>query len=91
MPCVTVRFFQGIAAGLLVLLTGVRLFGAEADKAGIEFFEARIRPVLIDNCYQCHSAKAALAKKLKGGFQLDTRSGIRQGGETGPAIVPGNA
>ncbi len=54
------------------------------------FFEAKIRPALIDNCYQCHSAQAALKKKLKGGFQLDTRAGIRQGGETGPAVVPGN-
>jgi hypothetical protein len=56
----------------------------------IAFFEAKIRPALIDNCYQCHSAKAAIDKKLKGGFQLDTRAGIRQGGETGSAIVPGN-
>jgi hypothetical protein len=56
----------------------------------IVFFETKIRPALIDNCYQCHSAEAALAKKLKGGFRLDTRVGIRKGGEAGPAIVPGN-
>jgi hypothetical protein len=61
-----------------------------SDEQKLAFFEAKIRPALIDNCYQCHSAKAAIEKKLKGGFQLDTRAGIRQGGETGPAIVPGN-
>jgi len=61
-----------------------------SEKQKLAFFEAKIRPALIDNCYQCHSAKAAIGKKLKGSFQLDTRAGIRQGGETGSAIVPGN-
>ena len=61
-----------------------------SDEQKLAFFEAKIRPALIDNCYQCHSAKAVLKKKLKGEFQLDTRAGIRQGGETGPAVVPGD-
>jgi hypothetical protein len=61
-----------------------------SDEQKLAFFEAKIRPSLIDNCYQCHSAQAALKKKLKGEFQLDTRAGIRQGGETGPAVVPGD-
>jgi hypothetical protein len=61
------------------------------DEQKLAFFEAKIRPALIDNCYQCHSAQAALEKKLKGGFRIDTRAGIRQGGETGPAVVPGDA
>ncbi len=60
------------------------------EKVQLAFFEAKIRPALIDNCYQCHSANAAIEKKLKRGLQLDTRAGIRQGGETGAAIVPGN-
>ena len=59
---------------------------AEPDPKGIEFFETRIRPVLVDNCYICHSVGA---KKSKGGLQLDTKAGLLKGGGTGPAIVPG--
>lgn len=61
---------------------------AEANAGDLEFFEAKIRPVLVEKCYQCHSAEAG---KTKGGLSLDTRAGIRQGGETGPAVVPGDA
>ena len=90
MPYVPARFSHGLAAATFVLLATVRLHSAETDKVGIDFFEAKIRPVLIDNCYPCHSEQAAVEKKLKGEFRLDTRAGIRNGGETGPAIVPGN-
>jgi hypothetical protein len=51
-----------------------------------EFFESRIRPVLVDHCFKCHSAQA---KSLKAGLRLDSRDGLRNGGDTGPAIVPG--
>ena len=51
------------------------------------FFESRIRPVLIEKCYSCHSAEA---EKVKGGLLLDTREGIRRGGDTAPAVVPGD-
>jgi len=57
------------------------------DQQGHEFFEKRIRPVLIRQCYECHSSAA---KELKGGLRLDSRAGIRKGGETGPAVVPGS-
>jgi len=56
---------------------------------GIPFFEKKIRPVLAKHCYECHSAQAAKAGKLKGNLQLDTREGIRTGGDLGPAVVPG--
>src|SRR5208282_5289139 len=52
----------------------------------LQFFEAKIRPVLADNCYKCHSR---LADKIKGGLMLDTREGMLHGGDTGPAVVPG--
>ncbi|MDE0820664.1 MAG: hypothetical protein OSA95_06060, partial [Opitutales bacterium] len=52
----------------------------------LEFFEARIRPVLAQNCYKCHSTKA---KKLKAGLYLDRRAGWQHGGENGPVIIPG--
>ncbi|MEM7012950.1 MAG: PSD1 and planctomycete cytochrome C domain-containing protein, partial [Verrucomicrobiota bacterium] len=50
------------------------------------FFESKIRPVLAENCYECHSASAAAEGKLKAGLQLDTRAGIQVGGDSGPAL-----
>jgi hypothetical protein len=55
--------------------------------ADLAFFESRIRPLLIENCYECHSASA---KKLKGGLRLDSREALLAGGDSGPAVVPGN-
>lgn len=52
----------------------------------VEFFEAKIRPVLIKHCYECHAADA---KSIRGGLLLDTRAGTLQGGDSGPSIVPG--
>ncbi len=61
-----------------------------ADTAkDIAFFERKIRPVLIKNCYECHSAEAVKSGELAGGLQLDTRAGSRQGGDSGPAVAPG--
>ena len=57
---------------------------------GIAFFETHIRPVLIEKCYQCHSAKAQNAGRLQGQLLLDSRDAIRSGGDSGPAIVPGD-
>jgi hypothetical protein len=83
------------------LLGGLLLLGAGAlaesapppetrtadDPAGVDFFEKKIRPVLADRCYGCHSAKA---KKLRGSLRLDTREGLLEGGGSGPALVPGD-
>ncbi|MEO1998895.1 MAG: c-type cytochrome domain-containing protein, partial [Planctomycetaceae bacterium] len=55
--------------------------------AGVAYFEKHIRPLLVSRCYTCHSARA---KKAEGGLRLDLRSGWMTGGETGPAIVPGD-
>jgi hypothetical protein len=63
-------------------------FGASAS-GEFDFFERRIRPVLAQHCYECHSAQS---KSLKGGLRVDTREGLRLGGKSGtPAIVPGDA
>ncbi len=59
---------------------------APADAAGLAFFEEKIRPVLAEKCYECHSA----AKKVKAKLHLDSREGVLAGGETGPAIVAGD-
>src|SRR5690349_18371214 len=59
-----------------------------ADERGaIEFFEKRIRPLLAEQCYKCHSAES---EKLKGQLRLDSRQGMLTGGDSGPAMVPGD-
>lgn len=57
------------------------------DQAGVDFFEAKIRPVLVDHCYKCHSTDA---KIIKGGLRVDSRQALIKGGDSGPAIVPGD-
>jgi hypothetical protein len=78
----------------LLLVTAPLALGARprqeapaADPEGIEFFEKKIRPVLVDRCYTCHSQGA---QKLKGKLLLDSREGALRGGESGPAVVPGD-
>src|SRR5262245_43013038 len=72
-----------IAVGLLLASPAL------AGDTGVEFFEKKIRPVLAEQCQKCHSAEAEKAKKLKGGLFLDSRDGVLKGGESGPAVVPG--
>jgi hypothetical protein len=62
---------------------------AYADEASkLEFFESRIRPVLIEHCYECHSSQS---KNLKGGLFVDSAEGLRLGGDSGPAIELGTS
>ncbi|HEV3021835.1 MAG TPA: PSD1 and planctomycete cytochrome C domain-containing protein, partial [Pirellulales bacterium] len=63
------------------------LRAGEPDSRGLEFFEQNVRPLLAQRCYKCHSAKA---DPLRGGLLLDSRSGWQRGGDSGPAIVPGD-
>ncbi|MGZ5518357.1 MAG: PSD1 and planctomycete cytochrome C domain-containing protein, partial [Limisphaerales bacterium] len=71
----------------IVLLLFIRVaIATQTDD--LEFFEKRVRPVLVAHCYPCHSADA---KKVKGGLKLDSRRDLLKGGENGPVIVPGNA
>jgi cytochrome c553 len=77
--------------GGLVVLTGVCAVAARAadeapDREELDFFERKIRPVLVEHCYSCHSETS---KEVKGGLRLDLREASRRGGESGPAIVPG--
>src|SRR6266700_5257148 len=60
---------------------------AQIPAGQLEFFEKKIRPVLAEKCYHCHSAKIA---RPMGGLRLDTRDGARKGGDSGPAITPGD-
>ncbi|MCG8652324.1 MAG: PSD1 and planctomycete cytochrome C domain-containing protein, partial [Pirellulales bacterium] len=54
----------------------------------LEFFESRIRPVLVKHCYACHAADS---KTIRGGLLLDSRAGMLRGGDLGPALVPGDS
>ena len=75
----------------LVVCLGIPAFlfplCAPADDAGIEFFEKKVRPLLVKHCYECHSTEA---KELKGGLALDSKAGWANGGDSGPAIKPGD-
>ncbi|MBC8116263.1 MAG: PSD1 domain-containing protein, partial [Candidatus Saccharimonas sp.] len=76
---------------LLLIGPGVTRGGeqvAEGDTKGIAVFESKIRPVLVQHCYKCHSVGAG---KSEGGLLLDSRKTIRAGGDRGPAVVPGDS
>jgi hypothetical protein len=53
----------------------------------VEFFEKQVRPVLIARCFECHSSDA---KKVEASLRVESRSALLSGGESGPAIVPGD-
>lgn len=57
------------------------------EAATLEFFESRIRPVLIEHCYECHSDKT---DDVGGSLWLDSAQGMSEGGDSGPAITPGD-
>ena len=72
-----------------VLLVAPALVRAEQprdEEAAVAFFEKKVRPVLVSHCYTCHSANT----KPSGGLRVDDRNGLLTGGNTGPAVVPGN-
>ncbi|HVE40366.1 MAG TPA: DUF1553 domain-containing protein [Planctomycetota bacterium] len=75
------------ASLVLFLLGGLAFAQDSIDPKSVEFFEKKIRPVLADRCFSCHSAQA---EKLKGSLYLDTREGFLKGGDTGPSIVVGD-
>ena len=75
---------------VIVLLPCIfSIHGAHAElreAADNEFFERRIRPILIEHCYECHSEEA---QKQESGLLLDRKAGWLGGGDTGKAVVPG--
>ena len=76
-------------ATTLALAIAVRQSPLEAQTpvaaaASAEFFEARVRPLLVAQCYECHDVKA------NGGLRVDSRETLLTGGDSGPAIVPGD-
>lgn len=82
------RFLLPVSMLLFAPALAVPAGAAEIDPAQLDFFEKKIRPVLAKNCYMCHSAEA---KTRMGGLSLDTKQGIRNGGQRGHAVMPGDA
>ncbi|MFO0910030.1 MAG: DUF1549 domain-containing protein [Isosphaeraceae bacterium] len=80
------RAFLGLAIGLL----GVTRAGAAStdspEAQSIQHFEAKVRLVLVASCVRCHGPE-----KQRGGLRVDTREALLRGGESGPALVPGQA
>ena len=75
-----------VAIGGALLISAVLLTAPAQGEDRADHFESAIRPVLVEHCYQCHSAETT-----EGNLRLDNREGLRRGGDRGPALVPGNA
>src|SRR5262245_22272069 len=82
-----------LAIVALAVSIGVRQIGASGQAeqkpamttaASAEFFEARVRPLLAANCFECHTDQA------EGNLRLDSREAMLTGGDSGPAMVPGD-
>jgi len=77
-----------LAGGLLGASVGfAKEAPAEISPAQREFFEDEIRPLFIEHCYECHDASDG---DFKGGLALESPAGLREGGDTGPAVAPGH-
>ena len=88
----TVRFRRATVQGVCLLLSAALLGEVHAQEPAatpdqMKFFETKIRPVLVEQCYECH---AAGAKIVQGGLRVDHREGLLRGGDTGAALVPGD-
>ena len=75
-------------AFLAVLNVSLSISASDLDSESLEYFESKIRPLLVENCYKCHSVDS---DRIKGGFLIDSKPALLKGGESGPAIIPGDA
>jgi len=81
------RLSQSAAIWGALALAPVTCAAAELPAAAdTEFFEKKVRPILIEHCYECHSTESG---KTKGGLSLDSRAAVLRGGDNGPALVAG--
>jgi cytochrome c553 len=76
----------GGLVGALVVLTASAA-EPEPTPQQLEFFETKVRPLLAEHCYSCHSAEST---RLQAGIRVDHREGLIEGGDSGPALVPGD-
>ena len=71
-------------AAILFIVPAVLVAAPPANTEGNDLFENKVRPVLAENCYVCHT------NVQSGGLRLDSREGLLKGGTSGPALVPGD-
>ena len=79
-----------LAAVLLLAAPATAADHAAVEKPSpeqVQFFETKIRPVLVDKCYACHSSQG---EKIRGGLVLESRAGLLRGGDDGAVIIPGD-
>ena len=79
-----------LIANFFGVFLAVAVDTATPNAEQLEFFENKVRPLLADKCYRCHSAKAEEKGKLKAGLLLDSRAGLLKGGDSGSALTPGD-
>jgi hypothetical protein len=77
---------RGLITIAVLTLGTANLFADEPNAVDLDFFEKRVRPLLVQRCFECHSAKS---EKVKGGLLLDSRDAVLTGGDSGPAAVAG--
>ena len=74
-------------SAFLACLCCISALAKEPGAADVDFFEKKIRPVLVRHCYECHSTES---REVQGGLLLDNRASSQKGGDSGAAVVPGN-
>ena len=79
-----------LIANFFGVFSAVAVDTATPNAEQLEFFENKVRPLLADKCYRCHSTKAEEKGKLKAGLFLDSRAGLLKGGDSGSALTPGD-
>jgi hypothetical protein len=79
-------WWLGLSISLVSFAASAAQTTEKVDPAQLEFFESKIRPILVENCYKCHSHDS---EKVKGGLLLDTKDSVLKGGDNGPAVIPG--
>ena len=87
MPMLSLRHTTLAFAALAAFAVAPSAEAMPATKEGLEFFEKNVRPILIDRCYECHSAEK---NSSKGGLILDSMDGAYKGGDEGPSVIPGD-
>ena len=85
-----IRNSTAVCALFLGIWAVTGLHGQDLDPQKVDFFETKIRPVLVEKCYECHSSKTP-AGELGGKLRLDTSGGMLRGGTLGPLLQAGQA
>lgn len=81
-----ILFYSTVVGVILLSFTSVHADEPKLDPEQLRFFETAIRPLLADSCYRCHGEN-----RQRGSLRVDNRESLLKGGDTGAAIVPGNA